>query len=255
MSKNCPVSKSWALRAPTGEQDLLLAEAPSLDTKLAFELLSALARHPDGHPPDWDELSAGAFEALLMALRQRVFGDLVRAEARCPSSTCRATIDVSFSTADLLESRQPSRPRGVKPARRPGWYSLSGATFRPVRAWDRAAAARVPDPERELIRRSVRPAGATRVLLDRVERAMVHLDPLVSREISGNCPMCAAPVRMYFDVQSFVLEELRQQAVFVFDDVHLLASRYRWTEERILAMPRSRRRRYAERILEERNGR
>jgi hypothetical protein len=249
-----PGKEHLALRAPTGEQDVLLAEATSLDTRLALELLSGLARRSDEHPPDWDELSAGAFEALLVALRRQVFGDLVRAEARCPAPKCRATIDVSFSAADLLEARRPSRPRGVKAARRNGWYALNGATFRPVRATDRAAAAATSNPERELIRRSVRPAAPARALLDRVERAMVHLDPLVSREISGNCPVCGGVVRMYFDVQSFVLEELRQQAVFVFEDVHLIAGRYQWTEERILAMPRSRRRRYAERIREERSG-
>jgi hypothetical protein len=239
---------SIALAAPAGEQDVLLSEAPVLDTQLALRLLSSLAQGA----PDLEELTPGAFEVLLMTLRRRTFGDRVIAEGKCPAAECRATIDVSFSAAELVAERRPARQNGMKLAAKRGWYSLSGATFRPLSMADRAAAARADDPEGELIRRSVRPAKLEPAVLNRIERAIARLDPLVSREISGDCPECGGPVRMYFDVQSFVLEELRQQAALVFDDVHLLASQYHWSEERILALPRARRRRYVERIREER---
>jgi hypothetical protein len=41
-----------------------------------------------------------------------------------------------------------------------------------------------------------------------------------------------------------VLRELRDHAATIFEDVHLLAVYYKWPEEDILALPRSRRLRY-----------
>ena len=51
-------------------------------------------------------------------------------------------------------------------------------------------------------------------------------------------------MNFYFDVLPFVLRELRDHADSVFEDVHLLAMYYKWPEEDILALPRSRRLRY-----------
>ncbi|NJL68692.1 MAG: hypothetical protein HC894_22160 [Microcoleus sp. SM1_3_4] len=46
--------------------------------------------------------------------------------------------------------------------------------------------------------------------------------------------------------------ELRQQAVSIYEEVHLLATQYQWTEAAILRLPRDRRRQYAERIRQQR---
>jgi hypothetical protein len=51
---------------------------------------------------------------------------------------------------------------------------------------------------------------------------------------------------LFFDVQAFCLTELRNQAAFLYEDVHLLAQCYHWTEADILALPRHRRAHYAE---------
>jgi hypothetical protein len=55
---------------------------------------------------------------------------------------------------------------------------------------------------------------------------------------------------MYFDVQQFVLRELRDQATFLYEDVHLVASQYHWPESGILDLPSRRRVQYAEMIAE-----
>jgi hypothetical protein len=55
-------------------------------------------------------------------------------------------------------------------------------------------------------------------------------------------------VEILFDPQQFVLQELQNQARFVYEEIHLLAMYYQWSKAEILALPRSRRMYYAERI-------
>jgi len=47
------------------------------------------------------------------------------------------------------------------------------------------------------------------------------------------------------------LRELREQAAFIYEDVHLIAQHYRWSEAEIMLLPRNRRIRYAEMIRQE----
>ena len=82
---------------------------------------------------------------------------------------------------------------------------------------------------------------------------METLAPSLSQKLQGECPECGAGAALYFDAQQFVLLELRDQAVFLYDDVHLLAREYHWSQAEILALPRSRRTRYAEMVRQERS--
>ena len=75
---------------------------------------------------------------------------------------------------------------------------------------------------------------------------MEKLAPSLFGVLDGKCPECAARIRVSFDPQRYVLGELRERAMFVYEEVHLLASRYQWSEREILALPGSRRARYAE---------
>jgi hypothetical protein len=79
---------------------------------------------------------------------------------------------------------------------------------------------------------------------------MAAMAPVLSDAVQGRCPKCGGSFDMYFDVQSFVLSELRGQASFLYEDMHLVASRYHWAEHEILEMPVRRRAHYAARIAE-----
>ena len=141
-------------------------------------------------------------------------------------------------------------PANVEPVKtEPGWFQLLGsrAQFRLVMAGDLAAAVKSPDPERELARRTIRSDSPRE--RQRAQRAMEALAPLLSGEIEGRCPECGATARFWFDAQSYVQRELRYDAAFLYEDVHLLAGRYHWTEEKILSLPRERRLQYAEMAL------
>jgi hypothetical protein len=82
-----------------------------------------------------------------------------------------------------------------------------------------------------------------------VEAAMQALAPALSADLQGQCPECGAIVQVRFEPRAYCVQELRDRARFIHEDVDVLARRYHWSEPRILAMPASRRARYVELAL------
>jgi len=242
------------LRQPAGAEDILLLEATALDTRLALALLSGIAQSANGSVVQWDTLSVTDLDALLLLTRQVIFGDAIRADAVCPRHGCGAAIEVSFRVSEYLAYHKPRKARGVEPTEETGWFRFRDVPveFRLPNGADRVAIAPHPQPERELIRRCVRPANLSTKLLKRVEKAMEAIAPHLSNNLQGKCAECGAVVEIYFDPQQFTLRELRHQAAFIYEDIHLLAMYYQWSEAEILALPRPRRIHYAEMIRQAR---
>jgi hypothetical protein len=246
-----------SLRFPAGDEDLLLLEAPDIDTRLAIDLMARLAEVSGaggGQPPKgWEALPAADLEALLLSLRQMVFGDTIRATAICPVVSCRKQVEVSFRISEYLAHHAPRRPRSVSEDGEPGWWRLGEEEirFRLPTAGDQAAVRGARQPTDELRRRCVRPEELAGRHLKRVEQAMEALAPSLSRSLEGKCPECRSETEVYFDLERFVLTELRDQAAYLYRDVHLLAKHYHWPEQTILALPRYRRLQYAEILLDE----
>jgi hypothetical protein len=230
------------VRPPNGADDLLLLEAPRADRALAVEFLSRIAGGAD-----LGRLAVHDFEALALELRSLLVGESVVAEARC---ACGAPVDVRFTVRDYLRHKRPRRVRRIRPAPETGWLEIEGAAvqFRLPTVGDQLDVAGHAQPWEALAERCVRPASMAR----RVDGLMRALAPPLSDVVEGTCPHCLASVRFAFDVPVFLLAELRAGSALLDEEVHLLASAYRWSEEKILALPRSRRRRYADLIRTER---
>jgi hypothetical protein len=243
------------VRAPCGAEDVLLLEARTLDAGLALELLARLARPAGDADVQWGELAVTDLDALLLGLRQELFEDWIRTDTSCPSEGCGARIDVFFRISEYLAHHRPRAARSAVPTKEEGWYRLRDApvSFRLPRADDLADVVGSEAPERALIVRCVRPAEISRALLRRVERAMQALAPSLVDDVQGICPECGVEVDLCFDPQHFTLRELRDQASLVYEDVHLLAYHYHWSQDDILALPRRCRTRYADLIRRERS--
>lgn len=249
------------LREPTGVEDILLAEGGACDARLALALGGALAVRADGGPVDWAALPVTDLDAALLGIRQVVIGDLIRSTAVCSGARgCGARVDVAFRISELLAHQQPSSPRGVVPQDEPGWFRLTAASagsegivFRLPSGADLVAANEHPDAAREIARRCIRPEKLAAALRRRVEAAMEALAPSLYTDLEGVCPECGVTVLIPFDPQHYVLGELRERAVFVYEEVHLIAGRYHWPEQAILALPQARRARYAEMVHQQRN--
>lgn len=250
-----PVSEQEVLLYQvTGVEDLLVLEAPQLDTQLALLLVERLACSAKSKEFKWSSLCVSDLETLLLRIRQGIFSDILLAEIICPTPQCGAHNDLSFSIEAYLDHHRPRQPRNVTADSQAGWFRLRQAevSFRLPTIADQIEIAKQDHAERHLIERCMRPPLAPIRQLRQVERAMAALAPPLSEVLEGTCPHCGALVSVFFDVQQFCLRELREQAVFIYDDVHLLAWGYHWTEAEILAMPHTRRMQYAERVRQQR---
>ena len=243
-----------SLRELSGVEDVLLAEAPRSDTELALAIISRLAEPVEDSNVPWEELTPTDLDALLLTIRRTVLGETISGDSSCPIETCGAKVDVTFSVAQYLDHQRPRKPRDVEATNEPGWFRLQGSpvSFRLPSGADLLAISTQDDPVSDLIRRCVRPPDPPARLLRRIERAMDALAPSPATDLQGTCPECGHIFELRFDPQEFSLRELREQAAFIYEDVHLIAQHYRWSEAEIMLLPRNRRIRYAEMIRQER---
>ena len=232
------------LSPPGGSEELLVLESQDGDRALALQVIAALS---DVRAPE--TLSVHDFELMLLELHRLMSGPALLSDAAC---SCGKRVDISFDVRDLAEHNVPRRPRQVRDADEPGWFGLAGSdlTFRLPAIGDQLAVARTRDPARALIGRCIGGTGPT----GRAQAAMAAMTPTLSGPVEGVCPHCGAAVHLHFDVPSFVMNEVRVQAAELFEEVHLLAERYHWSEEQIVALPSRRRRHYANLATAERTG-
>ncbi len=251
-----PVSKKIIdLRPPDGREDVLLCEWTGGETALALALLNTLTHALTGQDQvDWGELPVTDGEWALLQLRNFLFGDAVRTGSVCKQSDCGAKIDISFRIGDYLGQFQTAVPPDVEKLPEPGWFALAGKgiQFRLPTGNDQLAASFASQPEFELQKRCVVPGNLPEDLLQRLQETMECMAPSLSGLLHGPCPECCRSGEFYFDVQTYVLRELMDQAKFVFEEVHLLAEHYHWSERDILSLPRQRRYRYVDAITRER---
>src|SRR5215475_7467161 len=84
------------IRHPTGEEDVLLAEARGDDAALAVALAERLGSASDGTAIDFRALSVTDLDAFVLKLRQMLIGDTIRADVTCRAPSCGKPLDVSF---------------------------------------------------------------------------------------------------------------------------------------------------------------
>ena len=256
MHCSLPVSnKIIDLRPPDGREDVLLCEWTGGEAELALALLNALTHVRAGQDQvDWGGLPVTDGEWALLQLRRCLFGDVVRTGSVCKQSDCGAKIDISFRIGDYLGQFQATVPPDVEKLPEPDWFALAGKgiQFRLPTGNDQLAASFASQPELELQKRCVIPGTLPEDLLQQLQETMECMAPILSGLLQGACPDCGCSGEFYFDVQTYVLRELMDQAKFVFEDVHLLAAHYHWSERAILNLPRQRRYRYVDAITRER---
>lgn len=239
------------LRPFTGAEDMLVLENRGHEWARSLALVNRLARRCDEKTFDAADLPFSDIEAVLLELRRALMGDVLHAKADCPAPECGVRTDIAFSIGDYLAHHRPRVPRNELIRKGSGWFGLPGSDveFRFVTAGDLIEAMDSTKPKSALAQRTIRPAGASRSDVNRVQRIMASLCPSLSQEVQRKCPKCGEWIRLFFNVHSYVQRELAFEAAFLYQDVHVLATRYHWSEEKILSLPRARRLQYAEMAL------
>lgn len=201
---------------------------------------AALAAHP-----------VGRRDAHLFRLRRALFGDALACIAACPA--CGERLEFALSAAEVLEGSAP--PEGPLRVARDGWevevrLPTTGDLLRVTEGEPPA------DPAAALLRRCVvsarrrgraADAGALPAAVrEAVDEELARADAGSQVRLSLACPACGHGWEAPFDIAAFLWRELDAWARRLTAEVHVLASRYGWSERQILSLGPRRRGRYLE---------
>lgn len=258
---------AW-VRPLTGAQEALLESLrDALPAERATAIIAAATERIDERAPIAPalarQLSAGDRERLLIACAAATLGDNVDLVAHCPDPGCSEAIEMFISLRSLL------RPSGDGP--RPAVHELHLVTS----AGPRRLRFRLPngeDQEEAARRARTDPAAASALLVERcliavvdehgtaeggavepdvavaLDQAIERLDPAAETVAEGACPACGGTVRTLLDGFTLLRSGIASDDQ-LFDEIHMLASAYHWSEAEILSLPLPRRRLYLERVL------
>jgi hypothetical protein len=228
---------------------------------IACALLLLTAASPDLSPA---KLSIGRRDALLLSLREWLFGSRLVSLAVCPG--CSRSVEVGFDLSEVRVAADGAQPEALTV--RSGGYE---ARFRLPNSEDleavvtdakTAAAGSAPGSllSRCLLeaRRTGRKQPSTPVesarelppaLVAAIAEKMEQADPQANVRLNLSCADCGRRWQAVFDIASYLWSEIDHWARRVLRETHLLASAYGWREADILAMSALRRRLYLEMVL------
>ncbi|MEM6353490.1 MAG: phage baseplate protein [Cyanobacteria bacterium P01_D01_bin.14] len=199
---------------------------------------------------DLTQLSIGRRDALLLTLREWLFGTQLASVATCPN--CGERLEFTFAVADVQVPHTPLIP--AESILQVDDYTVR---FRLPNSLDLEAAASCQNPaalQQQLLQRCLLAASRQETdcelatLPETVRAAiaarMAQDDPQADVQIALTCPACHHQWQATFDIVHFLWNELHAWAQRTLIDVHRLALAYGWREADILAMSPQRRQFY-----------
>jgi hypothetical protein len=228
-----------ALSAP----ELLEAWERGLGQPLLQRALTLLAAACSETPWEMlERLSLGHRDARLLTLREWTFGPELASLATCHG--CQERLELTLNLADLRAV--PAVEPGETLALNVGGYALC---FRLPNSQDLAMIAPqldVATARQILLGRCLltaqhdgQPQSADQLppqIVDSIVEHMAQADPQADVQLSLVCPQCGQQWQVAFDIASFFWSEINAWANRILHEVHILASRYGWSEREILAL-------------------
>lgn len=215
----------------------------------AIVLLSAVfPALPEHELADW---SLGRRDAALLDLREQLFGSEIEALAACPA--CAAQTTLHFQTADIRAPFAVELPALLAEDDGHDFVlhlrPVSTALLRQLRDGrrERLILDCVVEAQRDGI--SIEAGDLPQSMLERCAELLGEADPQADIRLALSCLECGQHWQAGFDPVSFVWQELDHWAERMLREIHLLASAYGWTEQTILSLSASRRRRYIEMVM------
>ena len=240
-----------SLRALSGSDEETIGDAsywPSPAARVTALLTAVTMRIGTLAPIDAEHIRALTVldrDALLIALRQRLFGDRIQSTIVCPNADCGKRIDLDFRLSDLPVPDRSDDAQCYE-------FTVDGRSivYRLPDGGDQEAAAGlvgtdVDQAEQIILRRCVE--DFDELSADQVaalHEEMARRDPQLDNEFDAHCPECGRDFGVHFDIQDFLLREISGTRLQLYRQVHTLAWYYHWSEAEILAMPFQKRRIY-----------
>lgn len=191
------------------------------------------------------DVPLGQRNQLLVSLRERLFGKSLELTAECPA--CRERMEFPLPPEALPEKALAT-----------GSIEVGGLNFQLPTTRHLAGISKLGDADeaaRALLRACASTPEALPVdeqldtLLAEVEARLDEADPWAELSIALTCPVCEHQDKVLFDPGSVLWDALDGEAQHLLDEVHLLASRYGWSEAEILKLSSMRRNAYLARVL------
>lgn len=231
---------------PLRGQEELAVSGPGI--REAIHLLNLLMETEEIARVSAEKIATADRDRLFAAVYKSTYGPSIGSTVNCRA--CRERFDIDFSLDDLNNHLGGKTNGATAEQLEDGTYRLpSGCRFRLPVGEDELAAADAP-AER-----------AVEILLERcilkgdpvehaepVQEAMEQLAPVWQMELQAVCPECGAEQLFRFDMQSFLLNRLKNDRNRTSWEIHRLAAAYRWSHREILDLPRSLRQMYVQYI-------
>ena len=197
-------------------------------------------------------LPLGRRDALLLELRERLFGAAIEAVATCPQ--CEAMIEATFRCDDLRLAVPPAAATALEHVAHGIRVQFRLPDSRDLLALESCADALAArecllercawDAQRDERSHDVRTLPHD--LQAELAQAMAQADPQADLQLAFRCPDCDHAWQPLFDIAGFLWQELHAWALHMLREVDTLAATYHWAEADILAMSPRRRQAYLE---------
>jgi hypothetical protein len=230
--------------------DLLAIWECGQDKKLIETGLILLASsYPEKTQDELARLPVGRRDALLLDMREDIFGPILSGLATCPH--CGQSLEISFNTDDIwaVPETEPEQELFVEKDE----YKLHLRLPNSLDMMD-IADQDLTEATQALIRRcllgiihrdnEVSVEILPEAILEAASERMSKADSQADVELALSCPQCGNKWQMPFDILSFFWKEIDSWAYRILQDVHSLASEYGWSEAEILAMSNRKRQSY-----------
>ncbi|PSJ43362.1 phage baseplate protein [Sphingomonas deserti] len=213
-------------------------------------LLAAV--RPGTSQSDIAALPLGARDAMLLDLREELFGPALATIATCPQ--CSEQLEANFALEDVRVSPTAAaevdlvtviagREIRLRPPATADLLAIpSGADAEAVRTilLERCVTGR--DVEGKPVAAAALPAAAITPIIQSMARA----DPQAVVELNLACAACGHHFVAIFDIAAFLMREIHGWARQILRDIDSLARAYGWREADILALSPARRQIYVE---------
>jgi hypothetical protein len=241
------------MRPLTASKLLSVWERASRQPPVERALLFLGAACPETTAEELAQLPIGERDSLLVTLREWTFGSQLVSRLVCKK--CGERLELSLKISDVRIVREVEAAAALT-------VNADGyeVVFRLPNSEDVKAVTRAAvdsDPEQSLLRRCVlrvtkdgaeqSAAELPGTMIDRVVEGMAAADPQSSPLLLA-CAACSHQWQVGFDIVSYFWAEVNAWANRILREVHVLASRYGWREDDILAMSAWRRQSYLEMI-------
>jgi hypothetical protein len=216
----------------------------------ALTLLAAAC--PDHSPASLAQLTIGERDALLLTLREQLFGSRMRGLSNC--AECNETLAIELDVQDLRVSAvgNSTIPMSVDEEdyvlsfRLPNTYDLLA-----IAGAGTVSSGRLILFDRLLISGTykgtpVAPDKIPGTILNRMESSMAEAEPQADLQLNFVCDGCRCRNLTVFDIASYLWTEVEVWAIRTLREIHELARAYGWGEAEILRISPWRRRCYME---------